>query len=217
MKRLWLFIWLLLFIGQALGLWLVRTLLERTGGYSEHPDPEMIELARSTIAAWPVHNQELQIAMAPEVVLPHDINPAQALLQREALLLRLREQESILAASGVDVSLTADLEAWLAGRPELDTGAVVAGYLGEVLAWLEDVCDPNASTRLQRLAIHPDRWSEFPSLAFEWSGDPAVMGAGLHAMGLSHGHWQLREMDLYRSGRGQAWWMRGSYSFAQSE
>jgi hypothetical protein len=135
------------------------------------------------------------------------------LLKRESLILRLQALETALLAGGSEVEVADLFENWLDGRNGDFELYPVYQYISRLLAWMEPYAVRNRSCDLERLTLHPDERSGFPSLSFELAGEPASMALSLLGAEDCAEAWRLNELDLYRPEREGIWWMRGSLSF----
>jgi hypothetical protein len=167
---------------------------------------ELLDLIRLTNRQW---ENLLDPAPCPDDPATHE----ERLLKRESIILQLRDMETALAGSGSQIAVVDDLQKWLEGRIDDVAGCPVQEYLRNLLNWISPYAAQEPPCVLQRLSLHPDSKSRFPSLAFELAGEPADMGRSVMTFENSLPAWRLNEMDLYRPEDKGSWWMRGSMSF----
>jgi hypothetical protein len=213
MSRIWMILWIILLLSQAVTLWLSRAGPSRAVVPDDAMAAELVSLASTTLEAW------RELMPNPQQPGPADyLTPQQEILQREALMLELRDTEKVLFDREVEINLTDDLQQWIsvsAGNGSLnDRGLLLRQYIGNLNKWLSRFTDEAGPCTLNRLNLHPAGQSDFPAIAFEMSGSPPLMGRGLLALEQIGSAWKLQEMDLLRPGEALEWWLRGSFVFS---
>lgn len=139
-------------------------------------------------------------------------------LQRESLLLRLRDLESGLRDRGTDSRICLDLESWMAGnlRQESSTDDHINGYLNDIHDWMLHL-DKAEATTVDRLRIDPNSGPGLPVISFEAQGHPVELGRLLLSVPGRAGQWRLEEFDLIQTDSHHLWWMRGSFLYFDVE
>ena len=122
-----------------------------------------------------------------------------------------------MVASGSDVEVAGLFANWLESRSVEGEMYPVHQYISRLLTWMEQYAESDRPCDLQRLTLHPDDRSEFPSLSFELAGEPSSMALSLLGDEDCAEAWRLNELDLYRPERKGLWWMRGSLSFVDGK
>ena len=206
MTRLWTYLWIILILAQIVTVWISRKALDGIGRDTMPADQSLVPLALATNKLWPA---------VPEGDSPGAIadSPADLLLLRESLILRLRDVETNLTRKGVEMEIVDDLQGFLASLQGAEQAAVINNYLSGLLEWLGQFAKENMGCRIDRLAMHPGIAADLPSIAFELSGDPLAMGRRLSESNTSGSLWSLDEMDIFLPRGEQGGWMRGSCGF----
>jgi len=171
---------------------------------------DLLQLAGSTHARF----EHLLQEMEPEVG-PHQSVPAEEqLMQCQAAMLEMKELETELRETGVEILLADDLGKWLVNPGlSLESGGVVP-FLRQILNWIRDFTAPQSGGHLERLMILPDPGGGFPALSIELSGSASWMGARLLALEGGRQGWKLAEVDLRAVRESGPWWLRGTMSYS---
>ena len=208
MRKTWVLLWTLLLLLQWVTVWVANR------GHAVPPAPavdrDLLELLIQTNKGW--------VELMPEqVAAAHAQSPltSEDLVRQQELLLKLRDTESSLRRSGTETRIADDLERWLAGAGSGGAPARTGEFLARLLDWLRPFHDGSMPCRLERTGLHPEARSEFPSLAFELSGQPSLLGRSLACLNRDTGGLRLGEIDLFRPEQGESWWLRGSCLFAE--
>lgn len=206
--KYWIALWVFLLLLQVLTYWIARERIPVRAAAYPPPDPDLLDLARVTQQQWPQLDETIRPAFLDSESLSRD----EHLLQREALLLRLRDMQSGLSQSGAEVNLAGELENWIQGGLDQGTQYSVSQYITNLVDWLERLQENPGACAVHRLSLHPDTRGTLPSVAFEFSGNPMEVGRQLLSLRSDRIPWRIREMDILREDS-RGWWIRGSLSF----
>ena len=210
MNRANLVIWLSLLFAQILTYLLARhweTLL-----HDDEPVTQpLLSLASLTNAGW-----SSLAGMETAATREGKTEEAETgLFKREALLLKLQDMEAALSLKGTEVQLVEDLKSWVALQENLrsgtEEGAFGLSFVEQVILWMGHIEELAGHCGVERIMLHPDARSAYPSLAFEITGRAGPIGEGLRALERGSPDWILQEIDLHRTDEEAEWWMRGSY------
>lgn len=209
MRRLWIWLWLAVLVGQLSSLWIVKQFAPAVDPVLNVAEPGLLELLRETTEAWE--------AFETGDSEPADVSNGNSLLAREEWLLRIRDAERAAQVRGIEVRVTDELQAWMQssnpGQAEaVEQGRLIA-YLMDLDQWLEAFAAQNGHVSMERLLLQPDSQSAYPALQFELQGPPDQMATLLHDHTQNNLDWKVRELDLNRQPGEAGWWLRGSCVF----
>ncbi|MEX0326545.1 MAG: hypothetical protein AB3N33_10720 [Puniceicoccaceae bacterium] len=208
--KYWVFIWLFLLLLEVLTYWIMRDRLQEVDASSRPLDEALIQLAEETNKAWldwDVKNSPVPAGLV-QWSDEHD------LIERESLLLQLKDVQSGLIRPGIRMQIAEDLERWLEGGQSIQSQYSISQYIGNLIDWLQLLGQGTGRFSVESLSLHPDTEGTLPSLAFEFSGNPIDVGRTLLTLESGRIPWRLKEIDLIREEGGGSWWIRGSLSFA---
>lgn len=209
MRRLWIWLWLAVLVGQLSSLWVVKQFAPAVDPVLNAVEPGLLELLRDTAEAW--EGFETGDSGQP------DLSNGNSLLAREEWLLRIRDAERAAQARGIEVRVTGELLAWMQSATSdpsesVEQGRLIA-YLMDLDQWLETFAAQNGRVSMERLLLQPDSHSPYPALQFELQGPPDQMATLLHDHTQSNLDWEVRELDLNRQPGEAGWWLQGSCAF----
>jgi hypothetical protein len=209
MRRLWVWLWLAVLVGQLSSLIMVRRFMSPVEAVHSAAEPGLVGLARETAAAW----EEIE-GLTPDVP---ELPAGNTLLAREEWLLRIRDAEQAALARGIEVRLSEELQAWMRspslGPVASEDGGQLIAYLTDIDRWLGRFVDQNGSVATERLFLQPDSRSSYPALQFELHGPADELATFLHGQVRRCPRWEVGELDLSRQSAGEGWWLRGSCVF----
>lgn len=216
MNPFWMIVCLSLVLTQLVTLWWGRINLD--------PDAPPVPLAASADLRALLSDMESLYAEAGRLYTRAGVTAAEqtgapAVLQREDLLLRLRDLERELALEGAEIRVSLDLESWLASgslsEPGTEDEASLSAYLQGLMNWMT-MAGEGRFPGLSRASLIPGSGSAYPALSFE-AGEQAVkLGRILRDFPANAEGWELMEFDLARTADPGAWWMRGSFLYRQA-
>ena len=209
MNKYWNYLWMILLLLQVITFWLSQRWARTNAPAPYGINSELMDLARLTNQQW------LRMGLLEETTgeLSGDGSNDADLLERESLILQLKEAEDSLSLKGSQIELVDDLKKWGAAKDLRVGRSQIGEYLINLLKWVSPFLEDSPPCILQRLVLYPDTRSQSPSLAFELAGEPSSMGRSLLSFERNIPVWQLNELDIFRPGENENWWMRGSLSF----
>lgn len=209
MRRLWLWVWLAVLVGQLSSLWVVKRFVPPFEPALLPGASGLLDLAQETLAVWEPAADELE---QPSIASSGD-----PLMAREEWLLRIRDAELAARPGGMDVRVSEDLHAWLrsstGGLAHVSDPERQIAYLSQLGSWLTHWTTGMAGPVTKRLSLQPDSHSDYPAIQFELEGKAGPMAELLHRHSSENLHWQVRELDLIRQSKGEDWWLRGTCVF----
>ncbi len=212
MNRIWLYLWIVLLICQMVTVWISRKIVTEVGLPTAHLNSEVIDLANRTNQLWPKEEMD-----GDALILEMNTSRNDRLLARESLILQLQKLESELAAKGLELEVSAELQAYLGTLNGTDSISILNAYIQGIIDWIRPYMEITPDCLLERVNLHPDAHSDLPVLAFEMSGVPVSMGEQLLDSVSCSGLWRLNELDLLMLEQQSRCWMRGSYVFSSHQ
>ncbi|MEX0331319.1 MAG: hypothetical protein AB3N64_07860 [Puniceicoccaceae bacterium] len=208
--KYWFVLWVLLLLLQVLTSWIMRDRFPEVTLNTAALDADLLQLAEQTNATW----QDWDVFPLPGQAGLNPRSREQDLIERESLLLQLKDIEEELYRPDIEMQVADDLELWLKGDRQSQSEYSITQYIRILIDWLQLVVQESEKFSLEKVSLYPDPSGRLPLLAFEFSGNPIAIGRTLLSLPSDRMLWKLGEMDMIQEEGGQAWWIRGSLSFA---
>jgi hypothetical protein len=208
MLRSWFWVWLMLLLGFLVTGWGLPRVLR----VAPHPVPgdSLVSLGKATLAA-------LEAAQPAATVGKSETSDLQTAAEQEALLLQLRDLEFRIQQRGAEVALADSYDAWKqSSRAMFPPGrrdAMLSVLVASLIRWIELSLNAGSGIEMTRAQLLPEAGSDFPALAFEFTGVPDRLGGHLLSYLQTSGAWELSEFQLLAGSPGEDWWLRGSVVF----
>jgi hypothetical protein len=212
MRLVWMILFIVLLLCQLIAFMAGGIPQRRVPPVAAAADPDLLELAMQLRDAW---IETIDPAM--ELADAGSRKDVGTVLEREQLMLQLRDVQEVLSSLETEVRIAGELDAWLTSSSgdlqETGGRSTVLPYMAGLLGWLRPFLEPDGGVVMERSFLVPESNSAYPSLSFELKGDPHQLGSCLLEYEERFGGWRLSELELNRDGDSSSWWLRGSYAF----